>query len=219
MEKYQTAGRRFWAGFVDGLVFMPLGWLESWVYWSPRPAAVLISWMLISYPIYWLYSVLMHGFYGQTLGKMALNVKVVDISEAPISMKQAFWRDSVYVVINTIALMISIYYVLTGRLTNANPDALVPAELILGIATLLWSVGEILTCLTNKKRRALHDFIAGTVVVKTDYFPTESRTEGPRARRCYCPMRLHKNPSSPLGEGEGNDQEEKRLNSQKGRTR
>lgn len=30
----------------------------------------------------------------------------------------------------------------------------------------LWFVAEVLTMLTNEKRRALHDFIAGTVVIK-----------------------------------------------------
>lgn len=32
----------------------------------------------------------------------------------------------------------------------------------------LWFVAEVLTMLTNEKRRALHDFIAGTVVVRTN---------------------------------------------------
>jgi|KBSSwiStaDraftv2_1062776.scaffolds.fasta_scaffold128226_4 hypothetical protein len=32
----------------------------------------------------------------------------------------------------------------------------------------LWFLAEVLTMLTNAKRRALHDFIAGTVVVRTN---------------------------------------------------
>jgi uncharacterized RDD family membrane protein YckC len=172
MEKYHTAGQRIFAGFVDGLLFMPLSWVDSWMSGSNRSAGLLIAWMLISYPAYWLYSVLMHGFYGQTLGKMALKVKVLDASgEGSISMKQAFWRDSIYVGTNTVALVISIYYVLSSRFLNANPDWISPAAVILWLATMLWFVAEILTCLTNKKRRALHDFIAGTVVVRTDYVP------------------------------------------------
>jgi uncharacterized RDD family membrane protein YckC len=95
MEKYHTAMRRFWAGFVDALVFMPLGLIEGFVLWTDRPAVILIGWMLISYPAYWLYSVLMHGFYGQTLGKIALGLQVLDVTESPISMRQAFVRDSI----------------------------------------------------------------------------------------------------------------------------
>lgn len=168
--KYQTASRRFWAGFIDGLVFLPLGWLDSWILGTPRPTAILIGWMLISYPAYWLYSVLMHGFYGQTLGKKALGVVVLDLSEKPISMKQSFLRDSFFIAINSAALILMIYLTLTGRrqVLPDEPVSFADPELILGIASLFWFLAEILTCLTNKKRRALHDFIAGTVVVNTE---------------------------------------------------
>jgi uncharacterized RDD family membrane protein YckC len=36
-------------------------------------------------------------------------------------------------------------------------------------ASVIWFIIEIVTCLLNEKRRALHDYIAGTVVVKNDY--------------------------------------------------
>jgi uncharacterized RDD family membrane protein YckC len=41
---------------------------------------------------------------------------------------------------------------------------------------MLWFLAEVLTMFTNRKRRALHDFIAGTVVVRTniDYGNAES---------------------------------------------
>jgi uncharacterized RDD family membrane protein YckC len=172
MDKYETTMRRFWAGFVDGLIFIPFGWLDDWVYGTARPTAFVIAWMLFSYPAYWLYSVLMHGFYGQTLGKMALKVKVLDISEAPISMRQAFLRDSVYIVINTAALFTSIYFVVSGREIDAESFA--TANLVLVVAALLWFVAEILTCLTNAKRRAVHDFIAGTIVVKTEHLTAQT---------------------------------------------
>jgi uncharacterized RDD family membrane protein YckC len=171
MEKYHTAARRFCAGFVDGLVFMPLGWLDRWVLGASRPATVLIAWMLFSYSAYWLYSVLMHGFYGQTLGKKALGVKVLDVSETPISMRQAFLRESIYIAINTMALIISIYLVLSG--SRGDSESLSIAVMILGLGALIWFVTEILTCLMNQKRRAVHDFIAGTVVVKTEFIPVE----------------------------------------------
>jgi uncharacterized RDD family membrane protein YckC len=171
MEKYYTATRRFWAGVVDGFVLLPLQWLDSWVLGANRPAAILIAWMMFSFPAYWLYSVLMHGFYGQTLGKKALGIKVLDVSESPISMRQAFLRDSIYIVINTIALMISISLVLSGRPRDSKTISM--ADMILGMGALLWFVAEILTCLMNQKRRAVHDFIAGTVVVKTEYIPVE----------------------------------------------
>ena len=172
MNKYQTTMQRFWAGVVDGVILIPLSWVDDLVYGTASSTALIISWMLISYPAYWLYSVLMHGFYGQTLGKMLLRVKVLDVSEAPITMRQAFLRDSIYILINTAALIITIYFILSGRETDA--EAIVTANTVLLTAALVWFLAEILTCLTNAKRRAVHDFIAGTVVVKTEPLPAEA---------------------------------------------
>ena len=169
--KYQTARRRFWAGFIDGLVFSPLAFVDSWVLAESRPGWLIITWMLFVYPVNWLYGVLMHGFFGQTLGKMALGVKVLDVSESPMSMRQAFLRDSFYIAINTLLLAYSIYLVLIG--VRIDPESFGTPDVVLGIAALLWFVGEIVSCLLNKKRRALHDFIAGTVVVNVEHIPLE----------------------------------------------
>jgi uncharacterized RDD family membrane protein YckC len=37
------------------------------------------------------------------------------------------------------------------------------------IVALVWILLELITMLANKKRRAIHDFIAGSVVIRTDY--------------------------------------------------
>jgi hypothetical protein len=39
---------------------------------------------------------------------------------------------------------------------------------LLTILPLLWFIAEAITMLTNEKSRALHDYIAGTVVVRTN---------------------------------------------------
>jgi uncharacterized RDD family membrane protein YckC len=165
MEKYRTTVRRFWAGLVDGLVFLPLSLINPVVWNANLPVSWLLTWMLFSNSAFLLYSVLMHGFYGQTLGKMALGIKVLDVSESPISMQQAFLRDSVYIVFNVITQIIWIYLTLHGDPTYL--ETVNTIETIVGTAARIWFLAEILSCLTNKKRRAIHDFIAGTVVVKT----------------------------------------------------
>jgi uncharacterized RDD family membrane protein YckC len=169
MEKYRTTARRFWAGFVDGLVFLPLGFFGEWVGKANLPLSLLVAWMLFSNAAILLYNVLMHGFYGQTLGKMALGVKVLDVSESPISMRQAFLRESVYIVFNAITVIISICLAFSGG--SRYLKTFHTTQTIVGTASLIWFYAEILTCLTNQKRRAIHDFIAGTVVVKTTNVP------------------------------------------------
>lgn len=164
--KYKTFWRRFWAGFVDGLVFLPISWLDGFLFDPQRDLGVLVVWAIISYSAYWLYSVLLHARYGQTLGKMVAKVQVLDLSEERIpTLKQAFVREAGYIILNTLSLIWFIYLVVTRRYTDTSQLINGPA-LLLAFASLGWYLLEIITITTNQKRRAFHDFIAGTVVVR-----------------------------------------------------
>src|SRR4030095_964195 len=166
MTKYHTFWPRFWAGFVDGLVFLPISFLDGYLSAPARGAFVLIVWGVVSYSVYWLYSVLLHTRYGQTLGKMAAKVRVLDLSEERIpSLRQAFIRDIGYIVLNSLSLFWFLYLVVAGRYANQADIVSGPGGL-LAFASLGWFLLEIITMLTNTKRRAFHDFIAGTVVVR-----------------------------------------------------
>jgi uncharacterized RDD family membrane protein YckC len=165
LNKYHTGGRRFIAGFVDGLVLMPIGLIDSWVLDPSHQPILMAVWLLISNSAAWVYSVLMHGHYGQTIGKMVCHVEVLDISEQRMTMRQAFLRDSVIIVISVASLMVSLYLVLAGSESNSIRFAIL--QLVIESAALIWFMAEMVTLLTNEKRRALHDFIAGTVVVRS----------------------------------------------------
>jgi uncharacterized RDD family membrane protein YckC len=80
-------------------------------------------------------------------------------------MRQAILRDILIIVINTVSLALSLYLVLSGAGIH-SPDFF-SLQSYIALAAFAWFVAEILTMLTNEKRRALHDFIAGTVVVRT----------------------------------------------------
>src|SRR5262245_35296525 len=165
-DKYHTGVRRFFAGMIDGLVLsMTIGLLDFWMFSLDLPTILTVLWLLIRNSANYVYSVMMHGYYGQTLGKMACRVKVLDISERPITMMQAFLRDSVIIGITVISSAISLNLLLTGGgIQSTNFQNL---QMVIAFASFAWFMAEILTMLTNKKRRAVHDFIAGTVVVRT----------------------------------------------------
>lgn len=166
MYRYNTFWSRFWAGFVDGLVLLPLGLIDSWLLVPSKPVAIVLGWAALSYSLYWLYSVILHARCGQTLGKMATGVKVLDVSEQSIpSLRQAFLRDIGPIAINSFAFLYLVQLVLNDRFAPGAAVNTIPA-MILGVAAMGWFLLEIITMLTNPKRRALHDFIAGTVVVK-----------------------------------------------------
>jgi len=107
---------------------------------------------------------------------MATRVKVVKVDGSSISWKNAVLRSSVDILVatlDTISRIIALSKISNenylaydwtermDRLSELQPDML-NWVLPLGF---LWTFSEIVVLLTNKKKRALHDFIAGTVVI------------------------------------------------------
>jgi uncharacterized RDD family membrane protein YckC len=114
--RYRTFWPRLLAGFIDGLVFLPITLLDRYLSSPARGSGVLIGWAIFSYSAYWLYSVLLHARFGQTVGKMLTSVKVMNVSETAIpSLKQAFLRDVGYIAIDILTLAYFIYLVLAQK--------------------------------------------------------------------------------------------------------
>jgi len=112
------------------------------------------------------YFVLMHAKYGQTVGKMAAKVKVWDKTETKeITFRQSFMRE----IVPAIFACIGLIYFLGFGVADESGGLTETAELVLigtAIVSISWSIVEIVTMLFNRKRRALHDLIAGTVVTR-----------------------------------------------------
>ena len=132
-------------------------------------------WLLLTVsslrPLLWIiYSIYLHGTYGQTIGKMVTRVKIVDAkTHNPISFRHAILRDSIPTLFIIAFTVYHAYYFAIGT-TSIPPRGLA----LLTSIFLLWYAVELITMLTNEKRRALHDFIAGTLVVRTNIEIPES---------------------------------------------
>lgn len=168
-QRYRTFWYRLIAATIDGFVLLPIAHLFAYLFahlMATNFAIIDGIGSLLYHLIPYIYSILLHGYKGQTLGKMAMGIKVVNADdEEPIHMRQAFIRDSVPVV-----LTISMYvYSLTiqgkdlGSLPNFN--SLAPI-IFLSFLSLLWTLLEIISMLFNEKSRAVHDLLAKTVVVR-----------------------------------------------------
>jgi uncharacterized RDD family membrane protein YckC len=114
-----------------------------------------------------IYVILLHARYGQTLGKMAMKVKVLDVSEEPVRFAQAVIRSlpQMLPVFMASSLLISEMSPATG---STGKNLLMAAATLANILYFIWSVADIIVCLVSDKKRALHDLVAGTVVVRTD---------------------------------------------------
>ncbi len=173
-ERYATFWPRFWTGSVDSLVLWPIGFSASLMVFFNVSASIVAAMMFVDCIALSAYTVLMHARYGQTVGKMVTQVKVLDYrTEGRVTFWQALLREGVPIVLNMGFLGCILFAVLAGSLA---PEVILNGEKLaawkpfwfFAALPFLWFLAEILTMLTNDKRRALHDFIAGTIVVRTN---------------------------------------------------
>jgi uncharacterized RDD family membrane protein YckC len=125
----------------------------------------------------WAYTIFFHARWGQTLGKKAMNIRVVKVSGEPISWREAFLRSSVDIVLRTLVMIGTLIALLHfpesafGQVARAQWSKHLadfsPVWLSwVNILSNIWFWSELVTLLFNKKKRALHDLIAGTVVIQ-----------------------------------------------------
>ena len=180
--RYAGFWKRFGAGWIDGFVlllpFIFLMWLQSvsrnWAFLTLIP----LTFFFYGYEIFF------HGRWGQTIGKRSQNIKVVSLDGTSITWKQAFLRSSVGVGLGLLSSISTLVALL--RMTEAEFSGLSWTELQIRqselspyfnqivIAIYAWTGSEVVVLLFNRKKRALHDFIAGTVVLENPQ-PVEAR--------------------------------------------
>ncbi|HEY3915653.1 MAG TPA: RDD family protein, partial [Verrucomicrobiae bacterium] len=173
-DRYSTFAPRFWTASVDGCVLWPIGFIALALLSLNIPRSLAALLVIVESLAWLIYTVVMHGRYGQTFGKMATKVRVVDYqTEGQISFHQAWLREGIPMVLSLGLLGYEVFAILTKGAdprTIANSGGLTANKSfwILPALPALWFLAEVLTMLTNSKRRALHDFIAGTVVIRTN---------------------------------------------------
>jgi len=169
-NRYKTFWRRFWAGMADAVIFLPLIFISRavWSHSETLPVSLLICFHIFHSVLGQAYQILLHGIYGQTIGKMLFRVKVIDASEeAPITLTQAFRRNVVPVIFMIIGLFTQVPAILRARNPfDPGEHPFGPLTWIMVSFSAIWFWSEFITMLTNKRRRAVHDFIAGSVVIR-----------------------------------------------------
>lgn len=185
---YAAWWRRFGAFWIDMIVMLPFMIVQiKIINSSPRMyVATLIPFSLLCTG-YWIYC---HGRWGKTIGKKLTGTCVTNLDGSHISWKQAFLRSSVdiiCVIISYFALIPTYLSIpIEGYAELASPER---SKLIQSLwpawhpyflnAQQLWIWSEFIVILLNKRRRALHDFIAGTVVLQNKPSRRQARAEDP----------------------------------------
>ena len=147
--RYKTVIPRFGASLIDGALFLLLYLLIDT---TTSYGDHYIAW--VSTPIWLCYSVFFHGRFGQTPGKMVANVKVVDINDENnvIGFYKAVLRDIAWASVVLLETILHFVYQ-------------VNVETTVTMLSGAWMIAEIITLFSNPKQRAIHDFIASSVVI------------------------------------------------------
>ncbi len=109
-----------------------------------------------------LYFIVVQGPRGQTLGKLATRIQVRMVDGAAFTYKAAIWRHSPELGLNALMIL----------LTHHGIGAVSPGEDAGGQQNVsqwliwAWYIAEIIVLISTTKKRAIHDFIARTVVVR-----------------------------------------------------
>ncbi len=172
--EYAGFWKRFGAFWLDLLVLLPIVALSTW---GPEQSRLFHVYYFIPGIVFgiWFHVYLVKR-YGGTPGKLLLKIKITKIDGSDAGYKEAILRYSVMLIISVImsaALMPATlemtdteYFSMGWEERASYMVELAPswynwASIVMNI----WIWSEFLVMLTNKKRRAIHDFMAGTVVI------------------------------------------------------
>jgi uncharacterized RDD family membrane protein YckC len=163
--KYHTGVKRLGAAIIDSIIFTPLLFADLWVLNQTDNVWIVFAWTVFNASLYYLYSIFFHYKFGRTVGKWIVGIKVVDLSETKLlSLKQSFLRDSFYVILQLLGFVYFLYRVAqTGDIDIIIMDY----RNFIDYSFLGWMALELLSMLTNEKRRAIQDQLAGSVVIVT----------------------------------------------------
>jgi uncharacterized RDD family membrane protein YckC len=172
--RYAGFWRRFGAYWLDVLVLLPLTGLALWM--GEQTRLFQLYYFVPGLAIGLLFHVYLVKRYGGTPGKLMLKLRIARLDGSAVDYREALIRYSVLFVlatltsiamlIGTLAMADAEYFSLgfqarNVRLMDLAPHWFTPVNILLNI----WIWGEFVVMLTNKRRRALHDFMAGTVVI------------------------------------------------------
>lgn len=170
-DKYATFWLRVGARVMDSFIFAPVLIMGLAAFGHSSFTGVRVAWIVFAQCAMVVYEIVMHGLWGQTLGKMRFHVIVRDISERRLRMKQAVLRDIVPLALVLLGSCVYVPQVMRrDSIDFSNPPFLTPPffSQLFGELCMGWTLIDAATMLTNDKRRALHDYIAGSVVIRTE---------------------------------------------------
>jgi len=171
--KYRTFTARVEAWCIDAVVMLPVILCVDFIRAKSTSWLLLGILDLILLVAYWGYRAGMHAKYGQTVGKMVSRVKIVQASnEGPVSTKQAVARECFTMLIVGVVACVGEIVVMWAIKTQTWSvwTFVIICMLVGSFLPVIWRSVDALFAAFGKRRRALHDILAGTIVLRTQVF-------------------------------------------------
>jgi uncharacterized RDD family membrane protein YckC len=174
--RYATFWQRFLAYWIDVLVFLPLSGIMYFL--AEQSRFFYMYWFIPGLLVGLFFHVYLVKRYGGTPGKLLLKTRIALVDGSPVTTNAAGLRyavlfvlsalSSVALILSTLSMTDQMYFSL-GYVARAQKMVELAPGWYSTVSVLLqiWIWSEFITMLFNKKRRAVHDFIAGTVVVRS----------------------------------------------------
>ena len=168
--------RRLLAGFVDVVLALLFSVVVGWLGTLSKASALIF--LPIMWAVFLLYQASFHALFGATIGKLLSRIRVSRLDGSAIGLKESLRRSSVDILATTHWLYMVVPATLSlppesfhgqgwGNLFHGLKPTLSPSFEVAEVVMFLWLVAEFVTMLFNRKRRAVHDFLAGTIVVRS----------------------------------------------------
>jgi uncharacterized RDD family membrane protein YckC len=175
---YAGFWKRFCAGWVDAFAIMPLAFLFVWLESFDKNLAIPVT--ILSTTLFSMYHIYFNARFGGTLGKLAVGIRVTKPNGTRIGWPEAWKRSAVDLVFAILMLSVELWALIQvsseqySAATFTKRTQLLQSHypswfFIVMYFQQVWIWSEVVVLLFNKRKRALHDFIAGTVVIHKDF--------------------------------------------------
>ncbi len=172
--RYAGFGPRLGAILLDNIILLLVAASK---FWGDSQYRLFSVYYLLPGTLFVLfYSVYLVRCFGGTPGKLIVGIRIRKLDGEPVGYREAFLRyfpEFAFGLMISIALLFPLFHISdaeyhslsfmerTRHMAELAPSWYKPLRIVVNV----WIWGELVVLLTNRKRRALHDFIAGTVVV------------------------------------------------------
>ena len=185
-EKFPNIEETIYAGFwrrlgafgLDFLIMAPWTFLVTYINNAGR--LNILYTLIPSYIFFFFYSIYCVKRWGGTPGKLITKIKIININGNSVGWKEAILRHLVDLLLGlpmSIAMIVVLFGMSDDQYTSMN--FLERSRWIMNNMPIwhkpsywahqIWIWSEFIVLLCNKRKRALHDFVAGTVVIKKKF--------------------------------------------------